>query len=73
MPDAAGTRRLVCSDKCRRYREAYRGAMRRTQTRVYHWRDCAACGERFVCSRVDGRYCSGRCRTAASRARQGSK
>ena len=37
------------------------------------WRDyCANCGAEFTSARVDARYCSGRCRVAAHRARAGT-
>ena len=34
---------------------------------------CFACGGKVVAQRADARYCSGRCRQRASRARQASQ
>lgn len=33
------------------------------------WTECAHCGDPFAAQRISARYCSGRCRVAAHRAR----
>lgn len=45
----------------------------RERRRVHHdERACEVCGEKFLPMRADVRYCSGKCRTRAFRARQAS-
>jgi len=55
--------RRVCSDHCEAQRENVRRRVEQQE------RDCAHCGEPFTPRRRDARYCSGRCRVAATRAR----
>jgi predicted nucleic acid-binding Zn ribbon protein len=61
-----------CSPRCFRFDRSARERERRRQTRTLgfspHQR-CWHCGAAFDPKRSDARYCSGRCRTAASRAR----
>lgn len=60
----------VCSDRCARPVEAKRKRQLRADAR--RWRsstNCDECGERFVPSRTDARYCSGACRQKAYRHR----
>lgn len=61
-----------CSYNCFRFDRSARERERRRQKRTLGlpplWR-CWHCGQAFDAKRSDARYCSGRCRTAASRAR----
>ena len=43
---------------------------RSCSTRAAHQRSCEHCGIEFVPARKDARFCSGRCRVAAHRARR---
>jgi hypothetical protein len=56
----------TCSDRCRQ--RVWR-AMNPTEPAEPTERPCEHCGEPFEARRRDARYCSGRCRTAAHRAK----
>ena len=60
-------RRLFCSTACERQFYLMQVFVRRDQAR---WRKCLHCGRSWKASRLDARYCSGRCRIAALRARR---
>jgi len=61
-----------CSYRCFRFSRSARERERRRQKQGLGSpspRRCWHCGEAFEAKRADARYCTGRCRTAASRAR----
>jgi hypothetical protein len=56
-----------CCGECRWDADGERRHARRARPRLP--RPCMRCGETFTPARSDARYCSGRCRVAAHRAR----
>lgn len=61
---------LYCSPECRRVLRAEHARARRAEAAAARpARDCDRCGQSYIPTRTDARYCSTRCRVAAHRAR----